>query len=56
MAVSLKGDVELKSAPTPMQKALKINLNKNIYGSFSEIGAGQETARSFFRAGASSGT
>ena len=56
MAVSLKGDVELKSAPTPMQKALKINLNQNIYGSFSEIGAGQETARNFFRAGASSGT
>jgi len=56
MAVSLKGDVVLKSAPTPMQKALKINLNQNIYGSFSEIGAGQETARNFFRAGASSGT
>ena len=56
MPVSLKGDIELKSAPTPMQKALKINLNQNIYGSFSEIGAGQETARNFFRAGASSGT
>ncbi len=56
MAVRLKGDVELKSAPTPMQKALKINLNQNIYGSFAEIGAGQETARNFFRAGASSGT
>ncbi len=56
MAVSLKGDIELKSAPTPMQKALKINLNPNIYGSFAEIGAGQETARNFFRAGASSGT
>ena len=56
MAVKLKGDIELKSAPTPMQKALKINLNQNIYGSFSEIGAGQETARNFFRAGGSSGT
>ena len=56
MPVQLKGDIELKSAPTPMQKALKINLNQNIYGSFAEIGAGQETARNFFRAGASSGT
>ena len=56
MALKLKGDIELKSAPTPMQKALKINLNQNIYGSFSEIGAGQETARNFFRAGGSSGT
>ena len=56
MSIKLKGDIELKSAPTPMQKALKINLNQNIYGSFAEIGAGQETARNFFRAGASSGT
>ncbi len=56
MPVKLKGDIEIKSAPTPMQKALKINLNQNIYGSFAEIGAGQETARNFFRAGASSGT
>jgi len=56
MAVNLKGDVPVKTTPAPMQKALKINLNSNIYGSFSEIGAGQETARIFFRAGASSGT
>jgi len=56
MPVHLKGDIDIKSAPTPMQKALKINLNSNIYGSFSEIGAGQETARIFFRAGGSSGT
>jgi hypothetical protein len=38
------------------EKALKINLNTSIYGSFSEIGAGQETAANFFKAGASSGT
>jgi len=56
MAIKLKGDKEIKSAPSIMQKALKINLNENIYGTFSEIGAGQETARNFFRAGASSGT
>jgi hypothetical protein len=38
------------------EKALKINLNSSIYGSFSEIGAGQETAANFFKAGGSSGT
>ena len=31
-------------------------LNENIYGTFAEIGAGQETVRQFFRAGGSSGT
>ncbi|MDP4578553.1 MAG: TonB-dependent receptor [Schleiferiaceae bacterium] len=38
------------------QKALRTNLNPNIYGSFAEIGAGQETVRHFFRAGGASGT
>lgn len=38
------------------QKALAINLVPDIYGTLAEIGAGQETARHFFRAGASSGT
>lgn len=37
-------------------KALKINLDSSIYGSFAEIGAGQEVARWFFRAGAASKT
>ncbi|MBN2344056.1 MAG: TonB-dependent receptor [Deltaproteobacteria bacterium] len=37
-------------------KALHINLNHKIYGSFAEIGAGQEVARQFFRAGGASGT
>ena len=41
---------------TTAQKALKVNLNHDIYGTFAEIGAGQETAREFFRAGAASGT
>jgi hypothetical protein len=31
-------------------------LNENIYGTFAEIGAGQETVRHFFRSGGSSGT
>jgi hypothetical protein len=38
------------------QKALIINLDPSIYGTFSEIGAGQETVRHFFRAGGASGT
>ena len=38
------------------QKALQINLDDSIYGTFAEIGAGQETAGYFFKAGAASGT
>lgn len=38
------------------QKALEINLNPKIYGTFAEIGAGQEVARHFFRAGGAAGT
>jgi len=38
------------------QKALEINLDEHIYGTFSEIGAGQEVANNFFHVGASSGT
>ena len=38
------------------QKALEINLNPHIYGTFAEIGAGQETVRFFYRAGGASGT
>lgn len=56
MAVSLKGDQEMSSVPDTKSKALRINLNKDIYGTFAEIGAGQETARNFFRSGAASGT
>jgi hypothetical protein len=38
------------------RKALRINLNPNIYGTFAEIGGGQEIARQFFQAGGASGT
>lgn len=38
------------------QKALEINLNNSIYGTFAEIGAGQEVARYFFKVGAAAGT
>ena len=41
---------------SPAQKALRINLDKDIYGSFVEIGAGQEVARQFFRVGSASTT
>ncbi len=38
------------------QKALEINLDEQVYGTFSEIGAGQEVARYFFQVGAAAGT
>ena len=38
------------------QKALEINLDDAIYGTFAEIGAGQEVARIFFQVGAAAGT
>ena len=38
------------------QKALQINLDKAKYGTFAEIGAGQEVARWFFRVGGAAGT
>jgi len=41
---------------TPHQKALTINLDKTRYGTLAEIGAGQETARWFFRVGGAAGT
>lgn len=48
-------NIERKSLDTD-QKALEINLETNIYGSFAEIGAGQEVARYFFKVGAAAGT
>ncbi len=38
------------------QKAKRINADTAIYGTFAEIGAGQETVRHFFRAGGASQT
>ena len=54
--IKLKGDKEIQQVPSIKDKALRINMNENIYGTFAEIGAGQETVRHFFRAGGSSGT
>ncbi|NNC69829.1 MAG: TonB-dependent receptor, partial [Flavobacteriaceae bacterium] len=56
MSVTLKGDKEIENIPSIKRKALKINLNDYLYGTFAEIGAGQETVRNFFRAGGASGT
>jgi len=38
------------------RKALFVNLDETIYGSFAEIGGGQEVARCFFQSGGASGT
>ena len=54
--IKLKGDKIIVQIPSIKDKALRINLNDNIYGTFAEIGAGQETVRHFFRSGGSSGT
>src|SRR5256885_4228139 len=37
-------------------KALHVNLDKRRYGTFAEIGAGQEVVRWFFRVGGAAGT
>ena len=52
----IPGDKKFETIPSIKDKALRINLNENIYGTFAEIGAGQETVRNFFRAGGASGT
>ena len=54
--ITYTGDTDFENIPSLKDKALRINLNADIYGTFSEIGAGQETVRHFFRAGGASGT
>jgi hypothetical protein len=39
-----------------LEKALALNLDPSRYGTFAEIGAGQEVVRWFFRAGGTAGT
>ncbi|MEW4455443.1 TonB-dependent receptor [Bremerella sp. JC817] len=51
--------LEISSANKPLdthQKALAVNLDNRRYGTFAEIGAGQEVVRWFFRVGAAAGT
>src|SRR5438105_7579622 len=45
-----------REIPDTDQKALQINLDPGKYGTFAEIGAGQEVARWFFRVGGAAGT
>ncbi len=56
MASVLNQDPAFENIPSIKAKTLRINLNPAIYGTFAEIGAGQETARHFFRSGGASGT
>ena len=49
-------DNDERPKPSTNQKALKINLDPLFYGTFAEIGAGQEVARWFFKVGAAAGT
>lgn len=53
---TLAENVEPRNNPATHQKALHINLDPAKYGTFAEIGAGQEVVRWFFRAGAAAGT
>src|SRR4051794_14285740 len=46
----------MEAGTDTLQKALQINLDLRWYGTIAEIGAGQEVARWFFRAGGAAGT
>ncbi|MDH5605036.1 MAG: TonB-dependent receptor, partial [Cyclobacteriaceae bacterium] len=48
--------MEISRKLSTKEKALQINLRQDIYGIFAEIGAGQEVAANFFKAGGASGT
>jgi len=48
--------METQDTVNCVQKALALNLDTSIYGTFAEIGAGQEVVRFFFLAGAAAGT
>ena len=43
-------------AVSTLEKALEVNLDSSRYGTFAEIGAGQEVVRWFFQAGGAAGT
>jgi hypothetical protein len=48
--------MEASELLTTNRKALTVNLDEARYGTFAEIGAGQEVARQFFQAGGAAGT
>jgi hypothetical protein len=56
MSNIFKKEVAFTNVPSIKAKTLRINLNPDIYGTFSEIGAGQETSGHFFKSGGASGT
>ncbi len=56
MSSVINREAAFENIPSLKAKTLRINLNPDIYGTFAEIGAGQETARHFFRSGGASGT
>jgi hypothetical protein len=53
---SIVGTMESSEIVSINRKALTINLDEPKYGTFAEIGAGQEVARHFFQAGGAAGT
>ena len=54
MEASLEPKTDRKNLVT-QQKALAINLDPRKYGTFAEIGAGQEVVRWFFQVGGAAG-
>ena len=56
MAEETLDQVEFENIISVENKCARINQNENIYGTFAEIGAGQETVRHFFRARNPKGT
>jgi hypothetical protein len=57
VSINLAGKMyDIKGLLTTTLKARTINLDSCRYGTFAEIGAGQEVAREFFHAGGASGT
>src|SRR5688572_13168054 len=55
-AAGLTGETEEPKVLTTNRKALQINLDLARYGTFAEIGAGQEVVRWFFKVGGAAGT
>jgi hypothetical protein len=54
--ITVAADDDERPRLSTEQKALKVNLDPVRYGTFAEIGAGQEVARWFFKVGAAAGT
>ncbi len=52
----IPADIPKRELLATGQKALEINLDAHKYGTFAEIGAGQEVVRWFFRVGAAANT